>query len=88
MSQVLFKLGSSLQIYEKDQEDFKYSSKLDEESGFAMHTASRLLLLLCDLLQNHVLHRKEVIQPLVLQRLPCYDFTPVINPTFDSCLLR
>ena len=34
-----------------------------------------------------VLHRKEVIQPLVLERLPCYDFTPVANPTFGSVLL-
>ena len=28
-----------------------------------------------------------MIQPLVLERLPCYDFTPVINPTFDCALL-
>ena len=34
-----------------------------------------------------VLLRKEVIQPLVLERLPCYDFTPVIGPTFGSSLL-
>ena len=34
-----------------------------------------------------VLHRKEVIQPLVLERLPCYDFTPVAYPTFGSALL-
>ena len=33
---------------------------------------------------SSVLLRKEVIQPLVLERLPCYDFTPVINPTFGS----
>ena len=33
------------------------------------------------------LHRKEVIQPQVLLRLPCYDFTPIINPTFGSVLL-
>ena len=26
--------------------------------------------------------RKEVIQPQVLLRLPCYDFTPIIEPTF------
>src|SRR6202453_639715 len=26
--------------------------------------------------------RKEVIQPQVPLRLPCYDFTPVTNPTF------
>ena len=28
-----------------------------------------------------------MIQPLVLERLPCYDFTPIIEPTFD-CALR
>ena len=31
-----------------------------------------------------ILLRKEVIQPQVLLRLPCYDFTPIINPTFGS----
>ena len=35
----------------------------------------------------HVLLRKEVIQPHLPIRLPCYDFTPVIDLTFDSCLL-
>ena len=34
-----------------------------------------------------VLHRKEVIQPHLPIRLPCYDFTPVANPTFGSVLL-
>ena len=33
------------------------------------------------------LHRKEVIQPHLPIRLPCYDFTPVINPTFGSALI-
>ena len=32
--------------------------------------------------------RKEVIQPHLPIRLPCYDFTPVIDLTFDSCPLR
>ena len=32
--------------------------------------------------------RKEVIQPHLPVRLPCYDFTPIIDPTFDGCLLR
>ena len=32
--------------------------------------------------------RKEVIQPQVLLRLPCYDFTPVISPTFGGSLLK
>ena len=31
--------------------------------------------------------RKEVIQPQVLLRLPCYDFTPIADPTFGRCLL-
>ena len=34
-----------------------------------------------------LLHRKEVIQPHLPIRLPCYDFTPVANPTFGSALL-
>ena len=32
--------------------------------------------------------RKEVIQPQLPLRLPCYDFTPIIDPTFDGCLLK
>ena len=36
---------------------------------------------------DEVLLRKEVIQPLVLERLPCYDFTPIIEPTFGRALL-
>ena len=28
--------------------------------------------------------RKEVIQPQLPLRLPCYDFTPITNPTFDG----
>ena len=31
--------------------------------------------------------RKEVIQPQVPLRLPCYDFTPVADLTVDSCSL-
>ena len=40
-----------------------------------LSTASALLL------------RKEVIQPHLQIRLPCYDFTPIINPTFDCAPL-
>ena len=31
--------------------------------------------------------RKEVIQPHLPIRLPCYDFTPVIGPAFGSSFL-
>ena len=32
--------------------------------------------------------RKEVIQPHLPIRLPCYDFTPVIKPAFGGSFLR
>ena len=34
-----------------------------------------------------MLLRKEVIQPHLPIRLPCYDFTPIINPTLGGCVL-
>ena len=33
------------------------------------------------------LPRKEVIQPQLPLRLPCYDFVPVTSPTLGACLL-
>ena len=39
------------------------------------------------LVNPHGLLRKEVIQPLVLERLPCYDFTPITTPTLGGALL-
>jgi hypothetical protein len=33
-----------------------------------------------------MLLRKEVIQPHLPVRLPCYDFVPIADPTFDSSL--
>ena len=30
--------------------------------------------------------RKEVIQPHLPVRLPCYDFVPIASPTFDGSL--
>lgn len=35
-----------------------------------------------------VLLRKEVIQPHLPVRLPCYDFVPIADPTLDSSLPR
>jgi hypothetical protein len=35
---------------------------------------------------KEMLLRKEVIQPQVPLRLPCYDFTPVINHSLGTCL--
>ena len=40
-------------------------------------------------LQEDFLHLsiKEVIQPHLPVRLPCYDFTPVTNPALGRCFL-
>ena len=35
----------------------------------------------------YFLLRKEVIHPHVPVGIPCYDFTPIINPTLDSSSL-
>ena len=40
-----------------------------------------------ELLSLYVLLRKEVIQPHLPIRLPCYDFTPIIEPTFGRAPL-
>ena len=39
------------------------------------------------LFTHQALLRKEVIQPHLPIRLPCYDFTPIIKPTFGRALL-
>ena len=36
--------------------------------------------------RREVLLRKEVIQPHLPVRLPCYDFVPIASPTFDHSL--
>ena len=60
-------------------------SKLNNVTTQLRHTADQ------DVTDRYLtvrgLLRKEVIQPLVLERLPCYDFTPIIEPTFGRALL-
>ncbi len=38
--------------------------------------------------RSSILHRKEVIQPHLPIRLPCYDFTPIICPTLGGWLQK
>ena len=45
-------------------------------AGRGLHATFRWMVLL----------RKEVIQPHLPVRLPCYDFVPIASPTFDSSL--
>ena len=39
-------------------------------------------------LRINFLLRKEVIHPHLPVGIPCYDFTPVADPTFDGPLLK
>jgi hypothetical protein len=41
----------------------------------------------CEKFTGHLLLRKEVIQPQVPLRLPCYDFIPVTAHSLGHCLL-
>ena len=50
-----------------------------------MPTKRRLDHLINDQTARKLL-RKEVIQPHLPVRLPCYDFVPIADPTFDSSL--
>ena len=38
------------------------------------------------LVTAEILLRKEVIQPQLPLRLPCYDFTPITGHTLGSCV--
>ena len=53
------------------------ASQTTPYTGMTADSASALTLLF----------RKEVIQPQVLLRLPCYDFTPIMSHTLGPCLL-
>ncbi len=52
----------------------------------ASETVSDTTTLDCSRQRVEVLLRKEVIQPHLPVRLPCYDFVPIANPTFDGSL--
>ncbi len=51
-------------------------------------TVSATTSFTCVKSRGEVLLRKEVIQPHLPVRLPCYDFVPIANPTFDGSLPR
>ncbi|KAL5846497.1 hypothetical protein ACOSQ3_010021 [Xanthoceras sorbifolium] len=63
--------------------------KLTKKKG----SVARSLLFGCEAVSNQntqqalALPEKEVIQPHLPVRLPCYDFTPVTSPAFGTPLL-
>ena len=56
------------------------------EDGGNVHRTQRKLFRIEDPAHSAAILRKEVIQPQVPLRLPCYDFTPVAKPTVVACL--
>ena len=48
-------------------------------------TSSRHLRAVLTAVDAAALPRKEVIQPQLPLRLPCYDFVPITSPTLGSC---
>ena len=50
------------------------------------HSFTKWLWTFHEFMKGQVLLRKEVIQPHLPVRLPCYDFVPIADPTFDSSL--
>ena len=56
-----------------------------EDGGNVLRIQRKLFRRLAPALSAEIL-RKEVIQPQVPLRLPCYDFTPVAKPTVVACL--
>ena len=55
-----------------------------EDGGNVLRIQWKLFSGLARALSAEIL-RKEVIQPQVPLRLPCYDFTPVAEPTVAGC---
>ena len=66
-------------VYLRDQSDFQLAPLIQ----FRARTTRAEALDDVDVL----ILRKEVIQPQVPLRLPCYDFTPVADLTVAGCLL-
>ena len=58
-----------------------------EDGGYVLWIGGSSSVTVATALSADIL-RKEVIQPQVPLRLPCYDFTPVAEPTVVGCLLK
>jgi hypothetical protein len=60
-----------------------------EDGGNVLWTGGRVIRTVAEARERALaamILRKEVIQPQVPLRLPCYDFTPVAKPTVVACL--
>ena len=72
--------GSTCQLFERDEPNNRRSTS---EQCSPLDIRQRNEQAWTDKLPEMLL-RKEVIQPHLPVRLPCYDFVPIASPTFDS----
>ena len=79
----LFRSLKTIQVQEEEQS----TAKLFVWSFSHLHLAVYRPEMKRSDFSSRFLPRKEVIQPHLPIRLPCYDFTPVIEPAFDSSFL-
>ena len=66
---------------------FSFQRPILEKSLRSLKTKQDQLILKAQPGYTLFLLRKEVIHPHVPVGIPCYDLTPVIDPTFDGSLL-
>ena len=57
-------------------------------TGFVYRSSAKCFTIKSKLCDARNILRKEVIQPQVPLRLPCYDFTPVAELTVVRCLQK
>ena len=78
-------LARPARVHIPSEEEICSRMKGHEDGGNVLRIQWKLFPGLAGALSVEIL-RKEVIQPQVPLRLPCYDFTPVADPTVVSCL--
>ena len=66
--------------------DFAVFVSLSSRTSLGPHCVRRSSLIACPV-RHSLIPRKEVIQPHLPIRLPCYDFTPVMKRTVVGGLL-
>ena len=80
-SVVMFHPATSHPRMTRDPEDVE--SEIRTTTTFVLHNVHAVAVCLTNTVR---LLRKEVIQPHLPVRLPCYDFVPIASPTFDNSL--
>jgi hypothetical protein len=78
-------LARPARVHISPEEEICSRMKGHEDGGNVLRIQWKLFSSLARALSVEIL-RKEVIQPQVPLRLPCYDFTPVADPTVVSFL--